>query len=206
MTLSKNLLSLTVAAAIARRKKVLPILRSIYFSIMNKFQKGWYLIYTRPRHEKKVHTFLTGKSITTFLPLKKKVRIRNNRKKVVDEPLFSSYIFVFLNGIEEYYMGADAEGSLYYVREGREIARVSESVIDNIKIVSKHSDDIEISNMRFQPGQRTMITEGALTGLICEVVEVDNKKKLLVRVDLLQRNILLTISEKSLVPYIQSHV
>lgn len=168
---------------------------------MCAFQKGWYLIYTKPRHEKKINEYLAEKSITTFLPLNKKVREWNGRKKVVDEPLFPSYVFIYLNVFEEYYTGADAEGVLSYVKCGKEITRVNESVIDNLKIVSNNSKIVEVSYVRFQPGQKTIIKEGALTGLSCEIVRADNKQKLLVRVDLLQRNILLSIPEKHLVAF-----
>ena len=173
--------------------------RSIYSNDMNAFQKGWYLIYTKPRHEKKVNTYLSEQGITSFLPLKKRVREQNGRKKIVEEPLFPSYVFIYLNDVVNYYTGIDAGGSLYYVKEGKKIACVSDSVINNIRIVSSQDDDVEISNVRFRPGQKTIISEGALTGLSCEIVEVNSKQKLLVRIDLLQRNILLTMSERSLV-------
>jgi transcription antitermination factor NusG len=170
---------------------------------MSAFQKGWYLIYTKPRHEKKVHKYLSEKGITSFLPMKKKVQVFNNRKRVIDFPLFPSYIFIYLNDIVEYYTGADMGGVLYYVKDGREVARVSETVIDNVKIVTEHADNIEVSDIGFQAGQRTVIREGALAGLSCEIIEVNCRQKLLVRIDLLKRNLLLTLSEKSLVPYAQ---
>lgn len=172
---------------------------------MSAFQKGWYLIYTKPRHEKKLHGYLEGKSIASFLPLKKEVRVRHNRKKVIDDPLFPSYVFVYLNDIGEYYTGADAAGSLYYVRDGKEAVRVSETIIRNIRIVADHADDIEVSNIRFRPGQGTIIRGGPLMGLACEIVEANNRQKLLVRVDLLQRSLLLAIATDSVVPYVQPY-
>jgi hypothetical protein len=37
---------------------------------MNNFRSGWYLIYTKPRHEKKVHEWLSDLNIYPFLPNK----------------------------------------------------------------------------------------------------------------------------------------
>jgi transcriptional antiterminator RfaH len=165
---------------------------------MNTFLAGWYLIYTKPRHEKKVYTRLTEMNISSFLPLTKKLRTWHDRKKYVDEPLFPSYVFIYLNDLQNYYEGIDAEGSLYYVKIGKEIARVNETVIENIKLVTEHVRDFEVSNDRFQSGQKLVIRQGALTGLSCEVVQLNYKKKLLVRVDLLQRNILLTLPAEHL--------
>lgn len=137
-------------------------------------------------------------NISSFLPLTKKLRTWHDRKKYVDEPLFPSYVFIYLNDLQNYYEGIDAEGSLYYVKIGKEIARVNETVIENIKLVTEHVQDFEVSNDRFQSGQKLVIRQGALTGLSCEVVQLNYKKKLLVRVDLLQRNILLTLPAEHL--------
>ncbi|HEX9513246.1 MAG TPA: UpxY family transcription antiterminator [Puia sp.] len=160
---------------------------------MNKFNSGWYLIYTKPRHEKKVSQRLTEMNINSFLPTRKILRNWHDRKKYVDEPLFPSYIFIYLNDMQNYYEGIDAEGALYYVRSGKEISRVSDSVIDGIKLVANKGENIEVSSNSFQPGRRLVISQGALTGLSCEVIRFDNKQKLLVRVELLQRNILLSL-------------
>jgi transcription antitermination factor NusG len=165
---------------------------------MNIFRSGWYLIYTKPRHERKVHTHLTELNINSFLPTRKVLRTWHDRKKYVDEPLFPSYVFIYLNDMQAYYEGIDAEGSLYYVRSGKEIARVQDSVINNIKLVSEQTVEPEVSAAFFQPCRKMVITEGALTGLSCEVVQHNSKQKLLVRVELLQRSVLLTLPEEHL--------
>jgi hypothetical protein len=43
---------------------------------------------------KKVYARLVEKGIETFLPLQKRLKQWSDRKKLVDEPLFRSYIFV----------------------------------------------------------------------------------------------------------------
>lgn len=165
---------------------------------MSKFVAGWYLIYTRPRHEKKISTQLAEMNINFLLPTRKVLRSWHDRKKFIDEPLFPSYIFVYLGDMQSYYRGMDLEGVLYYVRSGKEVARVHESVIDNIRLVTGGGDDIEVSGSYFQPGRQMLIKQGALTGLSCEIVRFNSEQKLLVRVDLLQRNILLRLPEEYL--------
>jgi transcriptional antiterminator RfaH len=160
---------------------------------MSIFRTGWYLIYTKPRHEKKVYTRLTEVKINSFLPTTKVLRSWHDRKKYVDEPLFPSYVFIYLDDMKAYYEGIDIEGSLYYVRTGKEIARVEDSVVNDIRLISDRSRDIVVSGDQIQAGQKMIISKGALTGLSCEVVEYNNKKMLMVRVDLLQRNVLVTL-------------
>src|SRR5437870_7911065 len=54
----------------------------------------WYAIYTRPRWEKKVNGLLIQKGIESYCPLNKVRRKWSDRIKVVEEPLFKSYVFV----------------------------------------------------------------------------------------------------------------
>jgi transcriptional antiterminator RfaH len=165
---------------------------------MKSFKEGWYLIYTKPRHEKKVHHRLTEMNISSFLPTKKKLHASRGRKSIVDYPLFPSYVFIYLNDMQNYYHGIDTEGSLYYVKTGETMARVQDAVVNNIRISVSQAKELEISETRFEPGRKLVINKGPLTGLTCEVVESGNREKLLVRVDLLQRNILLTLPEDNL--------
>jgi len=59
--------------------------------IMGNSTKNWYILYTKPGCEKKVSNLLSRKNIENFCPLK---RYWNGRKKVILEPLFTSYVFV----------------------------------------------------------------------------------------------------------------
>src|SRR5262245_32176725 len=103
---------------------------------MQVFSPGWYIIYTKPRHEKKVFHRLTEIRIQSFLPTKKTLRSWHDRKKYVDEPLFPSYIFIYLKELRNYYDGMDTDGALYFVRTGKDIARVNDTVVNNIRLVS----------------------------------------------------------------------
>jgi len=167
---------------------------------MKSFKAGWYLIYTKPRHEKKVHALLTKMNIGAYLPMARKLRTWHDRRKYVDEPLFPSYIFIYLNDIQNYYDGIGTAGVLYYVRSGKEIAQVSEDLINNIRLAADGDSEIKVSEERFNPGQRLVISQGALTGLSCELVEVNCGKMLLVRVELLQRKFLLSLPSGDLMP------
>lgn len=61
---------------------------------MAENEKRWYAVYTRPRSEKKVDTLLQKKFIESWCPLQKVERQWSDRKKVILQPLFTSYVFV----------------------------------------------------------------------------------------------------------------
>ncbi|MCD7933472.1 MAG: UpxY family transcription antiterminator [Tannerellaceae bacterium] len=54
----------------------------------------WYALYTSPRAEKQVEERLKKKGITCYLPIHRARRVWSDRVKIVDMPLFNSYIFV----------------------------------------------------------------------------------------------------------------
>jgi len=56
----------------------------------------WYVVYTKARHERKVAENLMAKGIEAYCPLKIQTKYWSDRKKCVEVPLFSSYLFVRL--------------------------------------------------------------------------------------------------------------
>jgi len=61
-------------------------------------EKKWFILYTRSGQEKRVSNLLTRKKIENYFPINRQI---TSRKKVLMEPLFSSYVFV---KIEECYL------------------------------------------------------------------------------------------------------
>ena len=59
-------------------------------------KKNWYVVYTKARNEKKVALMLEKSGIEVYCPTVKEVRQWSDRKKTVEVPLFSSYLFVHL--------------------------------------------------------------------------------------------------------------
>lgn len=55
---------------------------------------NWYVLYISPRAEKKVKTRLDEQGVENYLPLHRSPSVWSDRIKMVDKPLFNSYIFV----------------------------------------------------------------------------------------------------------------
>ncbi len=157
------------------------------------------MLYTRPCHEKKTFSGITELGVEAFMPTVKVFRQWHDRKKYVSVPLFPSYIFVYLSNILHYYNCLDVHGALGFVRFGKEIATVGAKVIEDIRLITGNTNDIEVSSASFAPGQQVYIHEGPLTGLSCEIVEIGKTSKALVRVTLLNRCLLVTLPAGSLI-------
>jgi len=68
--------------------------------MMDTSGKSWYAVHTRPRWEKKVAGQLAKKRLEYYCPLNKVQRQWSDRKKIILEPLFTSYVFVRLSETE----------------------------------------------------------------------------------------------------------
>ena len=55
---------------------------------------AWYVVYTAPRAEKQVQQRLTEQGVEVFLPIHFSPRKWSDRVKMVEMPLFPSYLFV----------------------------------------------------------------------------------------------------------------
>lgn len=155
-----------------------------------QFYKGWYALYVKSRNEKKVDKLLTQNALDTYLPLVRKVKKWSDRKKIVYEPLFPSYVFVYIEDQKDFARALCVDGACGFIRFGAQFARIREEEINNIKILlDGNLENIEMSSTLPKIGDVRKIHYGLLQGLECEVVKVNNVNKILVRVDSIHMNI-----------------
>ena len=102
-------------------------------------EKKWYALYTKPRWEKKVDSLLLKKGIETWCPLQKVTRQWSDRKKVIEEPLFKSYVFVRIEDTDrtKVLMTDGALNFVYYVGKPAVIRN------EEIELIKKYLSDSE---------------------------------------------------------------
>jgi transcription antitermination factor NusG len=165
---------------------------------MGRIIPGWYLLYTRPNYELKVKNQLEEINISSFCPSYKQQKKWSDRIKIINSPLFPSYIFIYLNNVQDYYNSLKIKGSVCFVKLGQQICRVADNVLTNLKTICAKQDNIYITSQQFKMGQMVKIKYGAFIGMECEIIKFENKESLLVRVELLNRNVLVKLSNEYL--------
>ena len=75
----------------------------------------WLAAYTRPRFEHKIRNYCEERGIEVFLPCRESLRRWSDRSKLIELPLFPSYLFVRPD-IEERRRVLQAPGFLWFVR------------------------------------------------------------------------------------------
>jgi transcriptional antiterminator RfaH len=158
----------------------------------NISEEKWYAVYTRPRAEKLVYSRLLESGIETYLPIQKTYRQWSDRKKLVEKPLLSSYIFVKTNS-KNFPAVYKTNGVVKFVSfEGQPVS-IPQKQIDVLRLLIDSNAEIEVSSERFEKGDNVEVVNGALIGLTGELIRIGTHNRFVVRIDRLDQNLILKI-------------
>lgn len=144
--------------------------------------KCWYALYTKARNEKKVRKILTDAGYEVYLPLKRTLKLWSDRKKWVEEPLLSSYVFVRINE-HEYLDVLKLKGTVRFIMFSGKIAAIPDWQIDSLKILLDASDELHIINEHLSQGSPVEVIQGPLQGMLGEVIDFHGKKLVILRIE-----------------------
>ena len=140
----------------------------------------WYPIYTRSRAEKKTAAELAKKNIVCYLPLRKTIKQWSDRKKMVEEPLLRSYLFVYISAIE-YPQVLMTFGVTRFIYFSGKIADMPDKQITDLKLLLAEDHELEVIEHDVSPGQKVLIKAGPFQGIVAELVSLKNKNSLVLR-------------------------
>ncbi len=129
-------------------------------------KQNWYVLYTAPRAEKQVKQRLDAQGVKSWLPLHKTPRVWSDRVKIVEIPLFSSYIFVYcredeLRGLLTIY------GAVRIVYYNQKPAIVRQKEIDAIEQFLEQA-----ANHPLCPGDEVEILCGAMKNVSGKIKKI----------------------------------
>ncbi len=136
--------------------------------------RKWLAVYTRPRWEKKVNMLLTEKGLESYCPLNKVRRKWSDRMKVVEEPLFKSYVFVKVDN-EDRSAVRMTNGAINFVYWNGKPAVIKEKEINAIKRFLNEYENVEANPVDLKVNQRVRITNGTLMDKEGKVLDVRHK-------------------------------
>lgn len=152
----------------------------------------WYAVYTRPRAEKQAAARLAEAGIEVFLPLQKTIRHWSDRKKVVEKPLLSSYIFVRVKR-KQFPSVYRTYGIVKFVTFEGSPVPIPRSQIDNLRLLVNSDAEIEVNSEKYEPGDRVEVASGSLAGLQGELIGKGRGKRMIIRLDEIGKNIIVKI-------------
>lgn len=160
-------------------------------------EKIWYAVYVKSRSEKRVAAEFDAYGIEYYLPLIKKLKTWSDRKKMIEEPLFRSYIFVHIEQ-KDYYKVVYTFNVLKYISfEGRAVP-IRPQQIEAIKYYLNEKDPENIENQKWEEGRKVEVISGSMAGLHGELIEIRGKNKVKVEIEVVGKTLVIQIPKNKL--------
>ncbi len=150
---------------------------------MQPVKKKWYAVYTKPRWEKKIDASLKKKGVDSWCPLQKVERQWSDRKKIIDDPLFKSYVFVNIEDTEKSKV-LMTDGVLNFVYYLGKPAVIKDAEVGAIKsyLAEKDASIYILSQEGFKEETRILVNHGVFMGNEGTVLR-GGKKKVYVKLE-----------------------
>lgn len=140
---------------------------------------NWYVVYTKPKWEKKVADQLLQIGITSYCPMITQMRQWSDRKKKVTVPLFNSYVFVQLSDVDRNEV-FKVTGIVRYLFWLGKPAIVRNEEIEIIRKSLNNEIFSEVLVESYKKGDRIIVDNGAFKNQVGIVQEVTNTQYVLV--------------------------
>jgi transcription antitermination factor NusG len=156
-------------------------------------QAHWYAVYTKPRSEKKLADRLNDKGIEAYLPMRRTLKQWSDRKKMVDEPLITSYVFVNIFR-KNYFDVLNTPGAVKYIWFCGKPAVIPANQIQTLKLIMDNDLEIDCVSADLPQGTHVKVISGPMKELTGELLNYAGKHRVMIRLDHLDKALLLTIS------------
>ena len=151
----------------------------------------WYAAYTTARHEKVVAQQLTERRVETFLPLYRNLHRWKDRRKLVELPLFPSYVFVRISPREKLRV-LQVSGVVQLVSFNGQLAELPETEINALRNGLEH--DVYAEPYPYlRVGRRIRVVRGAMAGTEGLLVRKKDKYRVVISIDVLMRSVAVEI-------------
>ena len=152
-----------------------------FFKMNTDIAYHWFALYTKPRAEKKVYEDLQQMEVEVYLPMRKELRQWSDRKKWIDVPVISSYIFVHIQ-MDDYRRVFESKGILSYVSHKGKAVVIPDREIEAMRRTVESNLTFNVETSAIRKGQTITIASGPLKGITGEVLEVQGARKFFLRI------------------------
>ncbi len=147
--------------------------------------RRWLAAYVKMHHEKKVRDRLTELGIENFLPVQKEVRQWSDRRKKIERVLIPMMIFVYVNPDEQRTVITLPSVLRYMVLRGEHTPTVIPAAqMEQFRFMVDYSENpVNFDTRPLRPGEKVRVIKGSLTGLEGELVTIDGKSSIVIRIE-----------------------
>lgn len=147
--------------------------------------RKWLAAYVKMHHEKKVRDLLTSLGICNFLPVQTEVHQWSDRCKKVEQVLIPMMIFVQVDAEEQRRVITLPSVLGYLVLRGEHAPTpIADEQMEHFRFMVDHSEtDISFEPLSLEPGEKVRVVKGPLCGLVGELVTVNQRTSIAIRIE-----------------------
>ena len=150
-------------------------------------KKCWLVVCVQSNREKKTYERLSALGFESFLPLQEETRRWSDRSKKVQRVVIPMVVFARIAPSERISVLRLPSVSRFMVLRGESApAIIPDAQMERFRFMLDYSE--EAICMNYSPlarGKKVRVIKGPLTGLVGELVALDGKSKIAVRLDML---------------------
>lgn len=163
-------------------------------------QPRWYALHTRCNHEKRVAAELKERGLYVFLPLIRDARRWSDRRKIVEMPLFSCYVFLRIAvTAPTRIIALQAPGVLSFVSFNTGPAAIPDAQIEAVRTAL--AGRASCSPYTFlKVGQKVRIRGGSLDGVEGILVGRNGDRRVVISIDIIQQAMAITVEGYNVEP------
>lgn len=167
---------------------------------IDESEARWYAVWTRSRQEKSAAAMLSQFGIEHYLPLKAEIRQWSDRKQTIETPLFSGYLFVYVDALKGSRLQVlKAPGIVAFVGNQSGPLPIPDQQIEDIRAVLKAGVPCSVRPL-FKQGDRVRVIRGALAGIEGTFVRANSESCLLVSIDMVRQSLAINVSPDEVEP------
>ncbi len=124
----------------------------------------WYVLVVKSPNERAIEKRLSRMGLEVLVPVQKQVRQWNDRLKVVDQVLFTGYVFVNVPAHRKNDVFKAGRGVMHYLHLDGKPALLNTSEVNLIRRLTEVDTPVHISHYLPSNGDEVEVTAGALAG------------------------------------------
>lgn len=149
---------------------------------------NWYAVYVNVKHEKKVVKKLQEQHIEAYSPIIKKMQQWSDRKKMVEFPMLSGYVFVNID-LQQKEKVLHCPGVFAFIKFNGMEAKIRDVEISTLKSIELSGYDVMQEVNDFKVLDEVQITEGALKGLKGTILKLAQSNYIQIQLESLHQSI-----------------
>jgi transcription antitermination factor NusG len=156
----------------------------------------WFAVWTRSRQEKLAASMFESLGVDHFLPLRSELRQWSDRKQPVSFPLFSGYLFVRIDLIQESRLKVlRTPGVAGLVGNHTGPVPIPDQQIEDIRTVLATRAECTVLP-HFREGNLVRVVRGPLSGIEGRLLRSNSTSRLVISIELIQKSLAVTVSRQ----------